>query len=212
MIGTGSLVNGLGDIYMVSTAPLRMADIRNVLGGLPSISPPPSGQPNFLNFLESGLGFTTTLRSGMVEPAPQPQTFSFPAGFPYTISAPVSWLSFSPQQGTPPSTITMTVDPTKLGQGTYQATVTFTENVPPDLAPYVTATTTSTVTVNVNAQPSISYSGNAGFYVPSSETPTLPPAVTVLTTGLRRRSPRPWFRAAEGTGFPLRVQHRLPRP
>jgi uncharacterized protein (TIGR03437 family) len=181
VIGTGSLINGLGDIYMVSTAPLRMADIRNVLGGIPSIFPPsPPDQPNLLDF---GLAFTTTLQYQIGQPAPQPQTFSFPYGFPFTISTPVSWLSFSPAQGTPPSTIAMTIDPTKLGQGTYQATVTFTEKPPADLAPYVTATTTSTVTVNVNAQPTISSAENAAFSSPPNGTENLTETVMISSNG-----------------------------
>ena len=181
VIGTGSLVSTVGDIYMVSTAPLRMADIRNVLGGIPSISPPTSpDQPNLLNF---GLSFAATLQYQIGQAAPQPQTFSFPSGFPYTISTSASWLSFSPAQGTAPSTIAMTIDPTKLGQGTYQATVTFTETLPADLAPDLVATTTSTVTVNVNSQPAISGGGSASFYVPSSGTPTLTAAVPVSSNG-----------------------------
>jgi hypothetical protein len=180
VIGTGSLVTDVGDIFMVSTAPLRMADIRNVLGGGTSISPAPPADQNALNFR---LVLTTTLTYQIGQPAPQPLTFSFPSGFPYTISTNVNWLSFSPQQGTPPSTITMTVDPTKLGQGTYQATVTFTESPPADVAPYVTTTTTSTVTVNVNAQPTISSNGSGYFYVPVTGTATLSETVTISSNG-----------------------------
>jgi uncharacterized protein (TIGR03437 family) len=182
VIGTGSLIGPeIGDIYMVSTAPLRMVDIRNVLGGPPGISPPLQvNQPNLLDYR---LDFTTTLPYQIGQPAPQPLTFSFPSGFPYAISTSANWLSFTPQQGTAPAKIAMKIDPTKLGQGTYQATVTFTENPPADLAPYVTTTTVSTVTVNVNAQPTISSAGTAYFYVPGTATPTLSATVTISSNG-----------------------------
>jgi uncharacterized protein (TIGR03437 family) len=181
VIGTGSLVSDVGIIYMVSTAPLRMADLRNVLGGAPTIFPPsPAAQPNLLDYR---LNFTTTLPYQIGQPAPQPLTFSFPAGFPYAISTSANWLSFTPQQGTAPATIAMKIDPTKLGQGTYQATVTFTENPPADLAPYLALTTVSTVTVNVNAQPMISSAGTAYFYVPGTATPTLSATVTISSNG-----------------------------
>ncbi len=180
--------NDLGTIFMTTPAPLRMAEFRSAFSGVNTTTLslyPPTALTDFSR-LRDGASLSVSLNYQIGSQAPKPIPSYVSGPYPYTISiSPEAqpWLTISPQRGTPQSTVTTTIDPTRLGQGTYQGTVTLTTILPPDLAQNASGVASYPVSINVNAQPTISGDGVTSFSVLANGISTLSSTIAVTTNG-----------------------------
>jgi uncharacterized protein (TIGR03437 family) len=129
------LLTGLGPIYMLSSAPIRMIEYRVDQPLVPPYTPqesvfPPTVLANTLPPIASLLQFTAypsaaawTWQIGSATPSPV--VIDLEGGLPFTVTiSNAPWLTVSPTQGTAPATVTFTPNVSALGAGPYSGTVT----------------------------------------------------------------------------------------
>jgi uncharacterized protein (TIGR03437 family) len=185
----------LAAIYLTVSAPVRMAQFTLVtfnLNGPQSAglipAQPITGSQNVLGNLgirASPTAGTFTWQAGT--PAPQPLTVTVTSGFPFSISlssGASAWLSVTATSGGPGITrLTFTPVVSTLGVGTYTATVTFTELLPPELAQFGPATASYTATLQASSQPTIIGPASQGFSMTLGDPAPAPITIQIASNG-----------------------------
>ncbi len=189
---TSTLAMGLGPLIMTASAPLRMAEYLvnfETPAPLASVGVGRPRQITSLSFFGIGGGLTVPVLNWQLgTPAPHALTASVGSGFPFTVSTSADaseWLQVTPTGGgSGTTTLTFTPNVSNLGAGTYTATITLTENLPPDLAPFGSNTSTFTLTLNVSAQPTlVDASGTIAFTANIGGPAPAPSTITLTTNG-----------------------------
>jgi uncharacterized protein (TIGR03437 family) len=186
-----ALAAGLGPLYMTASAPLRMAEATVNFYDPPAAAfgaGPVQPITALGAFGISGPFYSPILNWQLGTPAPQPVVVGVNSGFPFTASVSAdatSWLQVTPtSRGPGAPTLTLTPVVSNLGSGTYTATVTLTENLPPDLAALGSNTTSFTVTLKANVQPTLLNAyGALGFNVNPAGSAVAPTIITLTTNG-----------------------------
>jgi len=187
----GTLANTLGSLYMTASVPLRMAEYFIEFGGGPGGPAEISASPvlpiaSLGQFGISGLPSVLVLNWQLATPAPQPVVANVNSGFPFTVSisgGATEWLQVTPTSGGSGMTsLTLTPNVSSLGAGTYTGTVTLTENLPPDLAPFGPNTSSFAVTLNATALATLLDANGSTQFIINPGGPAPAPSVLTLTT------------------------------
>ncbi len=183
-------VAGLGSLRMTVSAPIRMAEYRIQIDGIPGPSfitvYPPTPMTNLDVFgVQSMPASSWTWQLGT--PAPQPQKTSVFSGSPFTVSlagGAEAWLKVTPTSGNSGSTqLTLTPVVSSLGAGIYTGTVTVTPILPPDLAQFGPGSQSFNVTLNANAQPTLLPADVPTFSMVLEGSTPAPVTVPIATNG-----------------------------
>src|ERR1700722_3420802 len=188
---TSALAAGRGPLYMTASAPLRMAEATVNFYDPPAAAfgaGPVQPVTALGAFGISGPFYSPILNWQLGTPAPQPVVVGVNSGFPFTASVSAdatSWLQVTPTSGGPGApTLTLTPVVSNLGAGTYTATVTLTENLPPDLAALGSNTTSFRVTLKANGLPILLNAyGALGFNVNPAGSAVASTIITLTTNG-----------------------------
>jgi len=155
-----------GNLWITSSAPIRFLNIFNspdagvtgvsVYLPYPTLTPEPPVQ---VSLPASPTSVSWSWQVGT--PAPTPATVALLGSLAFTTSVSTTggqWLSVSAVTNGSSSTLTLTLDPSKLGAGTYSGTVTVTPVAPSSLAGAPVVPTTINVSLTATSTPQISFS------------------------------------------------------